>query len=166
MDFPVPKSEVRRLRRLAEARFQDSADKSRLDALCTAARDHFGVDISAITLLTREDQLLLGRDGVDVARTPRDIAFCNYTILHHEVFVVEDTRADDRFRTHPMTLSEPFVRFYAGAPLVYDTDDHLGAFCLLHPTPKTFSMGDRAELLDFAEQAMSILIGGLFPGRG
>jgi GAF domain-containing protein len=166
MDFPVSKSEIRRLRRIEEGRFQDGRNADRLNALCTEAKAHFSVEITAITLLTRDDQILLGRVGVDMDSTPRSVAFCNYTILQNDIFVIDDTHRDTRFRDHPMTVSPPFVRFYAGAPLVYDADDHLGAFCLLDPEPRSFSMGDRAELSEFAERAMAALIDGLLPGAG
>jgi hypothetical protein len=35
------------------------------------------------------------------------------------VHVVPDARVDPRFAANPLVTGEPFIRFYAGAPLIY-----------------------------------------------
>jgi hypothetical protein len=57
----------------------------------------------------------------------------------------------------------PFIRFYAGAPLIYLRNIRLGAFCLLDSRPRTISLGEREELQLFAESAISILVNRAFP---
>lgn len=115
--------------------------------------------MAAVTLLTKDIQVLKSRIGIDVDQTPRNLAFCNYTILEDRVFVVLDTLNDERFNEHPYTKNDPFIRFYAGAPLTYLTDVHLGAFCLLDSNPRAdFSRGDMAELTDYADQAVQIMV--------
>jgi GAF domain-containing protein len=95
-----------------------------------------------------------GRAGTETGDTPRDAAFCNYTILSDEVFVVSDALADDRFRNNPFVTGAPFLRFYAGAPLIFLKNIRLGALCLLDTKPRSFSRGDKAELQLFAERAV------------
>ena len=56
-------------------------------------------------------------EGMTVSELPRDYAFCNYTILHDEVFVVPDALADRTFAKNPYVVGKPHIRFYAGAPL-------------------------------------------------
>jgi len=130
-----------------------------LDALCIEAKAHFGTEVSAVTLLTDELQVLKARAGIDVDQTPRNLAFCNYTILEDAVFVVLDTQRDPRFSQNPLTTGFPFIRFYAGAPLTYLADLRLGAFCLLDGTARqSFTNGEKAELVDFADQATQILV--------
>ena len=43
--------------------------------------------------------------------------------------VLHDTRKDGRFRTHPNVMGEPYIRFYAGAPLITSTGHRLGTLC-------------------------------------
>ncbi len=79
-------------------------------------------------------------------------ADCNYTILGDEVFVVDDDLADDRFKDNPFVTDAPYIRFYAGAPLIFLKNIRLGALCLLDTKPRSFSRGDKAELQLFADR--------------
>lgn len=158
MDFPQDKSEPLRLLKLSEGGFDRLARGPELDALCAEAREHFGVESAAITLLTRDQQLLPARAGTGIECTPREVAFCNHTIMRDAVFVVKDAQRDPRFRDNPLATSGPRIRFYAGAPLTYQEGIRLGAFCLMDQAPRDFTLGDEAELMDFAERAMSIMI--------
>ena len=157
--FPVGELENSRLRRLEEAGFANLIIIPDLDALCKEAKSHFGTDVAAITLLTEDLQLLKARAGIDIDQTPRGVAFCNYTILADAVFVVLDASKDPRFSDNPVTTGHPFIRFYAGAPLTYLGDIRIGAFCLLDSSPReSFTKGEQAELIDFSERALQILV--------
>lgn len=158
-DYPIADNEPGRLRRLEEAGFAEFDKIPALDALCSEAQALFGTGTAAVTLLTKEVQILKARVGIDVDETPRDVAFCNYTILEDRVFVVLDTHADPRFSQSPMTIGEPFIRFYAGAPLIYLSEVRIGAFCIFDPEPRqSFTPGEEAELEDFSERAVHILV--------
>lgn len=157
--FPVGPEEARRLRLLQSSSFMDALRIPELDALCEEARSNFGTKFAAVSLLTEDLQILKARAGIDVASTPRDVAFCNYTILNDDVFIVLDATKDDRFCNNPLTTGEPGILFYAGAPLIYVNNIRLGAFCLLDTVPRTdFTLGDKAELVEFAERASHTLI--------
>ena len=127
-DYPQGQMELLRQLELMEARFHELGRDPELDALIDEAKAHFDVGTAAITLLTRDEQLVRTGGGRDILHTPREVAFCNYTILDDKVFVVRDARRDPRFRDNPATTSAPFVRFYAGAPLTYLEGLRLGAF--------------------------------------
>ncbi len=105
-----------------------------------------------MTLLDADVQVLKAKCGIDADRTPRKVAFCNFTILSDQVFTVEDALADARFSANPLVTGPPFIRFYAGAPLVFMEEVRLGAFCLLHPEPRNFTLGERAELQEMADR--------------
>lgn len=158
-EYPVVDFEQTRRRRLLDAGFVGMDKIPELDVLCKDAKEHFGTEVAAITLLTNELQVLKGKAGIEAEQTPRELAFCNYTILEDAVFIVLDTLNDRRFRAHPFTTGYPFIRFYAGAPLTYLTDIRIGAFCLFDSRPRqNFTRGDQAELVDFADRAVQILV--------
>ncbi|WP_090747179.1 GAF domain-containing protein [Paracoccus tibetensis] len=146
----------------------DIVDRQRdpeLDALCDEARAIFLVPHALVSLIDATRQVFLGRSGLERSETPRSMSFCNYAILGDDVFVVEDAHADPRFMDNPLVTGEPFIRFYAGAPLVYLKDIRLGALCLLDSRPRKFTLGERAELAAMAEAAVSILVSRAFPDR-
>lgn len=155
--YPVGEHEFLRLLRLRETGVAEGLNDPDLDALCEEARAHFNVASATVTILDEEFQHLRARAGIDAENTPRCVAFCNHTILERDVFVVEDARENDAFRDNPLVTGPPFIRFYAGAALVYSTELTFGAFCLLDDTPRSFSLGDRAELTDFADRAVALI---------
>ncbi|WP_114964554.1 GAF domain-containing protein [Alkalilacustris brevis] len=158
VDFPQDTSEHLRQLKLSEGGFDRLVQDPELDALCTEAKELFGVESVAITLLTRDKQLFPARAGTEIECTPRNMAFCKHTIMRDAVFVVKDAHLDPRFRDIPLTTGGPHIRFYAGAPLIYQEGIRLGAFCLMDSAPRDFSLGDEAELMDFAERAISIML--------
>jgi GAF domain-containing protein len=77
-------------------------------------------------------------DNADLCETSRSDAFCNFTILHDEVFVVPDARADRSFARNRFVTGEPYIRFYAGAPLTIRRGIHLGSLCVVDTEPRDF----------------------------
>jgi PAS domain S-box-containing protein len=95
-----------------------------------------GTPVALVTLLEETRQSFLSRTGTEVTETPRDIAFCQYTVLDDEVMVVPDMTADPRFVANPLVTGDTHIRFYAGAPLVTDDGVPLGALCVLGTEPR------------------------------
>ncbi len=153
MNVPVGPHEEMRLRTLEGTGILDTPPDPVFDALCEEARRQFDVPIALVSLVARDRQWFKAEKGLGACETSRDVAFCNYTVLADDVFVVEDALADERFRVNPLVTGKPFVRFYAGAPLIYRSQIRLGSFCLIDTKPRRFSRGDRAELAVSADRA-------------
>ena len=76
------------------------------------------------------------------------------------MFVVLDARHDARFASNPLVTGDPFIRFYAGAPLVWEDGSKLGTLCILENRPRTeFTKADRMTLKMFAVVAVNLLAG-------
>jgi GAF domain-containing protein len=154
MSFPIAPNEEERLRTLIETGALDDQADPALDKICEETRLHFEVPICTVTLLDKARQRIKAAQGIEPGETPRDMAFCNYTILNDEVFVVSDALADDRFKDNPFVTGTPFIRFYAGAPLIFLKNKRLGALCLIDTKPRSFSRGDKAELQLYADKVV------------
>jgi GAF domain-containing protein len=115
---------------------------------------------AALVTLVDRDRLVIPVDGEAL---PRDVAFCDWTIQADDVFVVPDLSRDPRFQGNPLVVGEPFHRFYAGAPLIYLDGIRLGSLCLLDPSPRDFSLGERAELAAMADQVVAVIADREFP---
>lgn len=102
--------------------------------------------IALLTLLTQSQQLFLSRHGVTLTGTPRDWAFCNYTIAQDDLFFVTDTLDDPRFRDNPLVTGAPHIRFYAGVPLIDADGFKLGSLCVIDTEPRRLT-GQQARAL-------------------
>ncbi len=113
--------------------------------------------MALVTIVTQDQQLVRAGVGTDLQKTSRPDAFCDHLIRSDEVLVVPDARQDPRFAANPLVTGPPFIRFYAGAPLIYLQQIRFGALCLLDPEPRGFSLGDRAELTLMADEVVSLI---------
>lgn len=150
--------EFQRLQVLRGTGLLTSATPLEFEEICAQAREQFRVAMALVTLIDRDLQIIKARVGTTLEQTPRSDAFCDYTIRADGVFVVPDTTKDPRFASNPLVTGEPFVRFYAGAPLIYLRQLRLGALCLLDPRPREFTLGDKAELALMAEEVVSVIV--------
>jgi GAF domain-containing protein len=111
-------TEILRLAALQNTALLDSIPEERFDRLTRLASRALGTDIALISLLDKERQWFKSRQGLDVAETPRDQAFCDYAIESEEVMVVPDATQDPRFANNPLVTGDPNIAFYAGVPLI------------------------------------------------
>jgi len=70
-----------------------------------------------------------------------------------EVLVVEDLSTDARFSQNMFIKTPPYLRFYAGAPLVGSTGYRYGTLCILDTKPRSFPCELLNTLVNFAELA-------------
>ncbi|MGB3796076.1 MAG: PAS domain-containing protein, partial [Alteraurantiacibacter sp.] len=104
-----------------------------------------------VTLLEQEKQRFLARRGIDDRETPRDVAFCNYTLGSADLLEVPDAPSDPRFAGNPLVLSPPQVRYYAGQPLVSEEGASLGTLCVLD------TEAHKNPLDEFQRQGLAVL---------
>jgi GAF domain-containing protein len=92
--------------------------------------------MAMVSIVDEKRQWFKSRVGVTNSETPRDIAFCSRAIQQSDLFIVPDALADDRFRNNPLVVSEPHIRFYAGAPLINEDGYALGTLCVVDCLPR------------------------------
>lgn len=62
---------------------------------------------------------------------PREYTMCTAATLGADLLEVPDCSEDQRFAHMPVVKGEPFVRFYAGMPLIDEQGHHLGSLCVV-----------------------------------
>lgn len=148
--YPVDQREVERSRALRQLAILDTPASVDFDRICGLAQRRFGVPMVLVPLIDSERQWFKARIGVDFPETCREIAFCNYTLLSDEAFIVEDATTDPRFANNPLVTEELHLRAYAGVALSLEPGLRLGTFCILDSAPRRFEPAEIDELKVFA----------------
>lgn len=149
--------EADRLVALADYQILDTAAEPGFDDAVLVAAQLCDVPIALVSLVDDCRQWFKAAVGLAVPETPRDISFCGHAIREPELFVVEDATLDPRFANNPLVTGEPFIRFYAGAPLVTSDGLAIGTVCVLDHRPRTLTDDQRTALAALARQVMAQL---------
>jgi GAF domain-containing protein len=151
-------SDKDRLRALAEYEVLDSLPEKEFDDIVELASAICGTPISAISLLDLDRQWFKSQIGLDVSETPIEQSFCRYAVNDPDgVMVISDSTKDDRFKNNPLTLGDPNIRFYAGAPLITSDGVPLGALCVIDSKPRQFNDQEKRMLQVLAKRVMRLL---------
>ena len=157
-DSPISPDEEGRLRALAAHDWLDASPDPALAHIVELAARLLGAPAAFVSLVDRDRQVFHAKVGIDLCETGRDIAFCSRTIAQDGILVVLDAARDPRFRDNPLVNGEPFIRFYAGAPLRTAEGHAIGTLCLAGPEPRiAFTDADRRTLSDLARLALDRL---------
>ena len=153
--YPIPADEENRLKVLAEYHLLDTPPEEDFDRLAGLASRLFHVPIVLVSLVERDRQFFKTRVGLDVCETSREVSFCAHAIIGEDILFVPDATKDPRFASNPLVLGPPFIRFYAGKPLVAPTGEKVGTVCLIDTKPRhAFTADDRRNLTDLAALVM------------
>jgi transcriptional regulator with GAF, ATPase, and Fis domain len=127
------------------------------DDLAALAAQLCATPMAMVCLVGELRQAFKARVGIDVDGTPLDASFCAHAVQQHDLFIVPDAAADDRFAATPLVVGEPYVRFYAGAPLVTEDGYAIGTVCVADRVPRELDLSQREALRALARQAVSQL---------
>jgi PAS domain S-box-containing protein len=155
---PVPANESSRLDVLHSLDILDSEPEQSFDGLAECAARLLGCSAAFVTLIDVDRQWIkAGFGGPDRVDYPREITFCAHAVAQGALLEVPDARDDGRFANNPLVAGEPFVRFYAGEPLLVD-GSAVGTLCVIDPKPRRLSEADRRSLQLLARAAAELLV--------
>ena len=125
--YPVAVGEIERINKLRKYQVLNEDEEPAFDRLVELVKLFFDVPVVTITFMDEETQYLkpaykFETMSESVSTAPREMAFCNYTILSDDVLIVPDTLEDSRFSQSPMVTGSPYLRFYVGAPILLYED--------------------------------------------
>lgn len=160
--YPVAAEDAERISKLRKYQVLNNNEEPAFARLTELAKLFFNMPVVAITFMDEETQYLkslLGLDGI--CTTSRKVAICNYTVLSDEVLVLPDLTEDSRFSQNPLVTEAPYLRFYAGAPIIMHEDGktyRLGSLCLMDmQAHHDFTDNDADILAQFAAMAADAL---------
>lgn len=106
----------------------------------------------AINLLQQEGGLFKVYVGQSVMEVPLDSWFCSHTIRQHDLFMVPDLRADPCFCNSQFVTGKPYLRFYAGYPLIANNGCAVGSLCIYDFAPHRLTAMQQQVLSVLARQ--------------
>jgi len=157
MSAPIPSNERARIETLRQYSILDTETEESFDELTRLASMICRTPIALVSLVDADRQWSKAHRGLKLLETPRNISFCAHAIQQDGLLVVRDTLDDDRFRNNPLVLKDPYIRFYAGAPLVSPEGFKVGTLCVMDYAPRELDTEQLDALRLLANQVVSLL---------
>lgn len=136
MSAQLQSNEAKRLKILWQYDVLDTVPEVVFDDLTELAARICEAPIALISLVDENRQWFKSKVGVTLNETSRDISFCGHAIKQQDLFIIPDATQDLRFANNPLVVSDPKIRFYAGAPLLTPDGYALGTLCVLDKVPR------------------------------
>src|SRR3989344_6629191 len=152
-EAPIPKDELKRIASVYALDILDTPPEERFDRLTKSATLIFHVPISTLTIIDANREWFKSCQGLEATEGDRAISFCGHALVENEILVVPDTAKDDRFADNPMVVGAPYLRFYAGVPIMSFDGARIGVFCIKDTKPREFSKEDQEILKGLAKWA-------------
>jgi len=150
-------AESARLEELYSLEILDTDPEEDFNALVKLAGKLCQVPISLVSFVDADRQWFKAKVGLDVSETPREWSFCSHAIQGTKIFVVEDASRDSRFSQNPLVLGKPWIKFYAGVPLISDSGNAMGTLCIIDRQSRSLNEEDEQNLNLLANQAKALL---------
>ena len=157
MKAELPTNEAARLEALRNYLILDTLPEEAYDDIILLASEICGTPMAAISLIDSTRQWFKSKKGLQVSETTRDVAFCAHAILQQDITVVSDVHGDVRFANNPLVTGDPWIRFYAGAPLVTPKGEVLGTLCVIDQVERKLTEVQLNSLGALSRQVMAQL---------
>jgi two-component sensor histidine kinase len=115
--------------------------------------------VALVSLVSDDRQWFKARIGFGECQTDLNSSVCAHALIEPDLLVIPDLTHDARSRDNPLVTGEPFIRFYAGAPLRTADGHVLGSLCAIDtkPRPEGLTEAQAAALRNLGRQVVAQL---------
>lgn len=137
----------------------DSPSEPCFDDVAEIAAKACGTPFALVSFVDRKRQWFKARIGLTgFQEMPREHAFCHYCIQNDgEILEIPDPQEDDLFSDNPLVHGDPWIRFYAGAPIRVREGHLVGTVCVLDQRPRSLSAEQKRILEILADRMADFL---------
>ncbi len=133
----------------------DSEVSDRYDRLTRLASNLLRAPVALVSLVDDRRQFFksshgLGDPWASARETPLTHSFCQHVVTSGRPLRVENAPENPLVKDN-LAVSEIGVIAYLGVPIVGNTGDNLGSFCVIDTVPRTWSDDEEHMLLELAE---------------
>ncbi|MEN2399183.1 ATP-binding protein [Flavobacterium sp. MC2016-06] len=158
---PIPHNEAERLAALKRYNILDTLPEYAFDDVTKLVSFICGAPIAHISFMDESRLWFKSEIGIGVSEVPREITFCQYTIMDYDMVEIPDTFLNERFKDDPNVVGGFKVRFYAGIPLTTPDGYNIGTLCAIDQVTKELNDNQRNALSIVAKHVMNLLELGL-----
>jgi len=123
--------ELSRIQALRNYDLREAPHDSALDDLARLAAHVCNAPIGAITIVERDEVLIIGRYGIEQTSAPRRTLPCEITITGDGIYQIPDARRDPEYAPAGIPVGGKHYRFYAGAPVFTPESVAVGCVAVL-----------------------------------
>lgn len=170
MKAPLPfTKKVLKLDRIDLYQILGSASEACFDDLAGLAAQMSQTPIAFMSFVDSSGHWLKSQVGIDRTFTDNYLNFCALAIgqnaeelnqlseCNSEVDIVGDASKDERFATHTLVTSYPFVKFYAGVPIVTKDGQILGLLSVMDSVPRDLTKESLNAMEALSRQVASLV---------
>ncbi len=150
------KAEQARLEELQSYSILNTATESDFDNITQLIANICETPIATVTLINSDRAWCKSSVGLKEEHK-QQIAFCVKAMDAKDICIVPDTLLDPHFSSNPMVIGEPYIRFYAGIPLISPNGQALGALAVKDYRPRELTNIQIEALKTLAAQVMMLL---------
>ncbi|MES2574808.1 MAG: ATP-binding protein [Bacteroidota bacterium] len=152
------KDEEKRIKALESYCILDTLPEADFDNLAILAAEICDTPISLVTFIDEKRQWYKSRLGIDAHEIDRDYTFCGHVInLTDDIYIIPDSRLDERFFDNPAVTGDLKVVFYAGVPLMTEKGMPIGTLCVVDQKPRELTLNQIKSLKALSNQTMKLL---------
>lgn len=158
-EIPAAVHDPQRLQILQQYDVLDTPPEPGFDDVVALARQICKTPIALVSLVDRDRQWFKAVSGLAICETPINQSVCAHALAQHETLNIPDLTQDARTRENSLVTGEPFIRFYAGAPLIATSGLVIGTICVIDtvPRPGGLDAGQIGSIEALARQVVMLL---------
>jgi PAS domain S-box-containing protein len=158
-EIPAAVRDPQRLQVLEQYDVLDTPPEPGFDDVVALARQICKTPIALVSLVEHDRQWFKAVAGLAICETPINQSVCAHALAQHETLNIPDLTQDARTRENALVTGEPFIRFYAGAPLITSSGLVIGTICVIDtaPRPGGLDAGQIMGIEALARQVVTLL---------
>src|SRR5918998_2269777 len=128
---PGRAADAARIAALCDLAVLDTAPEPGFDDAVALACQLCGTPVALVSLVASDRQWFKARVGFPACETPLNQSVCAHALRQGGTLVIPDLALDGRTKGNALVTGEPFIRFYAGAPLHARGGVPVGTLCVI-----------------------------------
>ena len=129
--IPSAVFDARRLEVLDSYDILDTGPEPGFEDIVTLARQLCHAPIALISFVAADRQWFKAAAGLGACETPIEQSVCAHALQQRGILMIDDLTRDERTKDNPLVTGDPFIRFYAGAPLLAPSGVAVGTLCVI-----------------------------------